>query len=62
MELPHPREAWPDRRWNERFQAFAYWSSQWMGTHWAFLIALWVVVLWLLFGPVFHFFGDLAAR
>jgi low affinity Fe/Cu permease len=37
------------------FQRFAHRASEDLGTHWAFLIALFLVVGWLVSGPFFHF-------
>jgi len=38
-----------------RFRAFACAVAAAVGTHWAFVIALGVVLAWALTGPVFHF-------
>ena len=37
------------------FHVFAMQAANWVGTKWAFLIALLVIVLWLLSGPYFHY-------
>jgi low affinity Fe/Cu permease len=39
----------------EWFRRFACKASARLGSHWAFLIAVVVVVVWLLTGPLFHF-------
>ena len=39
----------------EKFRAFALSAAEGTGTPWAFLIALALVVLWLLTGPLFQF-------
>jgi low affinity Fe/Cu permease len=40
---------------NGRFYNFACWTSETLGTHRAFLIALFVVLAWAVSGPLFHF-------
>jgi low affinity Fe/Cu permease len=42
-----PRESW--------FRAFSCRVSDAMGTHWAFVIALAVILVWAASGPLFHF-------
>jgi low affinity Fe/Cu permease len=42
-----PRESW--------FRALSCRVAAWTGSHWAFLIALLVVVVWAATGPLFHF-------
>ena len=37
------------------FHVFATKAANWVGTKWAFLAALVVVVLWLISGPYFHY-------
>jgi low affinity Fe/Cu permease len=39
----------------DRFRAFACKASIRLGSHWAFLIAVIVVAIWLMTGPLFHF-------
>jgi low affinity Fe/Cu permease len=39
----------------DRFRTFSAKSSQRLGSHWAFIGAVTVVILWLVSGPVFHF-------
>jgi low affinity Fe/Cu permease len=39
----------------ERFRAFACKASIRLGSHWAFSIAVAVVAIWLITGPIFHF-------
>jgi low affinity Fe/Cu permease len=39
----------------ERFRTFAFEASLRLGSHWAFLIAVVAVLVWLLTGPLFHF-------
>jgi low affinity Fe/Cu permease len=45
----------PSSRIADRFQSFAGKASQRMGSRSAFMIALAIVLLWLLSGPIFHF-------
>ena len=37
------------------FHVFATRAANWVGTKWAFLAALLVIVLWLVTGPYFHY-------
>jgi low affinity Fe/Cu permease len=37
------------------FHVFATQAAYWVGTKWAFLAALGVIVLWLVTGPYFHY-------
>src|SRR5438094_4236624 len=37
------------------FHVFATQAANWVGTKWAFLAALLVIVLWLVSGPYFHY-------
>ena len=39
----------------ERFRKFACKVAEQVGSHWAFLMALIVVLVWLISGPFFHF-------
>jgi len=39
----------------EKFRCFAARVSEKLGSHWAFLAAVAVVVVWTLTGPLFHF-------
>jgi len=39
----------------EGFRRFAFWVAGALGTHWAFLAAVLVVVGWAVTGPLFHF-------
>jgi low affinity Fe/Cu permease len=39
----------------ERFRAFACKASIRLGSHWAFFIAVAIVAIWLITGPLFHF-------
>jgi low affinity Fe/Cu permease len=39
----------------EKFRAFACKASIRLGSHWAFLIAVVIVAIWLMTGPIFHF-------
>ena len=39
----------------EKFRAFACKASIRLGSHWAFLIAVAIVAIWLITGPIFHF-------
>jgi low affinity Fe/Cu permease len=43
------------RRFADHFRGFAAWASTRLGSHWAFLAAAGVVLLWLASGPLFHF-------
>jgi low affinity Fe/Cu permease len=42
-------------RITDRFRKFASWMSDWLGSPWAFLLALASIVIWLVFGPFLHF-------
>jgi low affinity Fe/Cu permease len=37
------------------FHVFATRAANWVGTKWAFLIAMLIIVLWLASGPLFHY-------
>jgi low affinity Fe/Cu permease len=37
------------------FHVFATHAANWVGTKWAFLIAMLIIVLWLGSGPLFHY-------
>lgn len=37
------------------FHVFATQAANWVGTKWAFLVALLVIALWLISGPYFHY-------
>jgi low affinity Fe/Cu permease len=37
------------------FHLFATKAANWVGTKWAFLVALLLIVLWLVSGPYFHY-------
>jgi low affinity Fe/Cu permease len=37
------------------FHIFAMQAANWVGTKWAFLVALLVIVVWLVSGPYFHY-------
>jgi low affinity Fe/Cu permease len=39
----------------ERFRKFACKVAEQVGSHWAFFVALIIVVAWLITGPIFHF-------
>jgi low affinity Fe/Cu permease len=41
--------------WGEGFHAFAAKASYWVGTKWAFALAVVAVVVWAITGPHFHF-------
>jgi low affinity Fe/Cu permease len=40
---------------NERFRQFAHQMSIFLGSSWAFLVALLVIAVWAVTGPLFHF-------
>ncbi|MFN8489865.1 MAG: low affinity iron permease family protein [Caldilineaceae bacterium] len=40
---------------NEFFRKFAHQTSNWVGSPWTFLIAVLVIIVWAISGPVFHF-------
>ena len=40
---------------NELFRRFAHRVSHLVGTSWAFMLALLIVVVWLATGPIFHY-------
>src|SRR5213593_4909696 len=37
------------------FHVFATQAANWVGTKWAFLVALLAILLWLISGPYFHY-------
>lgn len=39
----------------ERFRHFAHWVANWMGNPWCFFLAIVVIVVWAVTGPVFGF-------
>lgn len=39
----------------ERFRKFAWMMAEQVGSHWAFFLALLVILAWLISGPLFHF-------
>jgi len=39
----------------DRFSRFAAQSSQYLGSRWAFVAAIGVIVVWALTGPIFHY-------
>jgi low affinity Fe/Cu permease len=43
------------RTTNDWFGRFAASSSGWLGSKWAFAGAGWVIVIWAMTGPLFHF-------
>ena len=40
---------------NQGFRRFATWSANAVGSKWAFLLAIMVIVVWAVTGPVFHY-------
>ena len=40
---------------SKRLERFAVWTTTWVGSSWAFLIALALTALWLVTGPIFRF-------
>jgi low affinity Fe/Cu permease len=42
-------------RAGDHFHRFAAWSARHMGTSWAFMLALLVILGWAVTGPLFHF-------
>lgn len=44
-----------DRSLADRFQVFATKSSSWVGSKWAFALAVATIVLWAATGPHFHY-------
>jgi low affinity Fe/Cu permease len=45
----------PKRALSDRFRIFAMRTAERLGSHWAFAVAVLVVALWLITGPVFRF-------
>lgn len=41
--------------WDEKFRRFAQKTSNVAGSSWAFLLALFVIIVWAVTGPIFHF-------
>ena len=56
---PKPPQASPERsfrqRINEALEAMAHQVTVWAGGNWAFAIAVAIIVVWALLGPVFHY-------
>ena len=46
----------------DAFRSFAHRSSSLLGSAWAFCGAVLVIVVWLVTGPAFSFFGHVAAN
>lgn len=40
---------------SKQFARFAHWTSDAMGSPWAFVLSLLAVVTWAVSGPIFHF-------
>jgi len=40
---------------NELFRKFAHQASVAVGSSWAFILAVLIIVIWAVSGPVFHF-------
>jgi low affinity Fe/Cu permease len=50
-----------DNSTEKGFHIFATQAASWVGTKWAFLIALLTILIWLVSGPYFSLLGHLAA-
>jgi low affinity Fe/Cu permease len=44
-----------EERWRELFRRFAHRSAQLVGSPWAFLGAVIIIIMWAITGPMFHF-------
>ena len=40
---------------NEVFRKFSHWVSAMVGSSWSFIVAITVIIVWALSGPIFHF-------
>jgi low affinity Fe/Cu permease len=40
---------------NEKFRRFAHWTSEVTGSPWAFILAVGVIAVWAVTGPIFHY-------
>ncbi|HVZ84816.1 MAG TPA: low affinity iron permease family protein [Terracidiphilus sp.] len=52
---PHKAGATRNAMPNDRFGRFAAHASGWLGSKWAFLMAVAVIAVWAASGPVFHY-------
>jgi low affinity Fe/Cu permease len=56
MSLRQRSGGWPYLHAVSRFlEHCAVWTTEWVGSSWAFMIAAALTVLWLVSGPVFHY-------
>jgi low affinity Fe/Cu permease len=42
-------------RFGKSLEHFAIWTTNWVGSSWAFVAALVLVIAWIVTGPIFHF-------
>ncbi len=54
MKIPATPEAHA-RLTHDWFGHFATWASSWLGSKWAFALAVFIIVAWAATGPIFHF-------
>lgn len=40
---------------NAPLERFSHWTTTWVGSSWAFILALGITILWLVTGPIFHY-------
>ena len=40
---------------NERFEKFSHLVTLWTGSSWAFVVAVTIIIVWALTGPIFHY-------
>jgi low affinity Fe/Cu permease len=53
--LNHSTATPPLRRLNSALETFSQWATAWTGSSWAFAVAVAVIVVWAVTGPIFGF-------
>jgi low affinity Fe/Cu permease len=53
--MPGDQHTFNDANWRDSFQVFATKASVLMGTKWAFIAAIFLIIAWVVVGPYFHF-------
>jgi low affinity Fe/Cu permease len=53
--MPGDQHTFNDATWRDSFQVFATKASVLMGTKWAFIAAIFLIIAWVVVGPYFHF-------
>ena len=52
---PHLHLHRPQSKLGRALERFSQWATRWTGSSWAFSLAVLVLVVWLVAGPIFHF-------